>query len=283
MSYKVGHDPAKQAEKSAFGESVVFIHKKKNAMMKPSLLSTLTRALPLLTSVLATPVPEPLEFVNEYGALEAIPPEHRGLDRRSPQSSDTACSNTANTRACWSNGFSIATDFDAKFPETGRDVIYNLEITNMTTLSPDGFNRLVLAVNGQYRKLVLPQYTNGANRHLAGPTLIANWGDRMIVNVKNSLQHNGTSIHWHGLRQLNTVQHDGVGGVTECPLAPGETRQYILRCTQFGTSWYHSHYSAQYGDGVAGGIIINGPAVSNYDVSLLPHCRYMAFVSNHRE
>lgn len=34
------------------------------------------------------------------------------------------------------------------------------------------------------------------------------------------------------------------------------------------TSWYHSHYSAQYGDGVVGPIVIAGPATSNYDVDL---------------
>jgi FtsP/CotA-like multicopper oxidase with cupredoxin domain len=78
---------------------------------------------------------------------------------------------------------------------------------------------------------------------------------------------------------------DGANGVTECkipaqadktrpltgsqgPIAPGETRQYKFRCTQFGTSWYHSHFSAQYGDGVVGTMIINGPATANYDEDL---------------
>jgi hypothetical protein len=42
------------------------------------------------------------------------------------------------------------------------------------------------------------------------------WGDTLVVNVKNSLQDNGTSIHWHGIRQLNSCQNDGVNGVTEC-------------------------------------------------------------------
>ncbi|KAJ9627644.1 laccase, multicopper oxidase, benzenediol:oxygen oxidorectuctase [Taxawa tesnikishii (nom. ined.)] len=40
------------------------------------------------------------------------------------------------------------------------------------------------------------------------------------------------------------------------------------RCTQFGTSWYHSHFSAQYADGVVGAIVINGPATTNYDTDL---------------
>jgi hypothetical protein len=50
---------------------------------------------------------------------------------------DPQCTNSPNTRACWSNGFSIATDFDAKAPPAGKTVTYNLEITN-TTADPDG-------------------------------------------------------------------------------------------------------------------------------------------------
>lgn len=68
---------------------------------------------------------------------------------------------------------------------------------------------------------------------LAGTVLEANWGDTMVINVKNSLDWNGTSIHWHGIRQLNTNQHDGVNGITECPIAPGETKVYTFRCTQY--------------------------------------------------
>lgn len=52
------------------------------------------------------------------------------------------------------------------------------------------------------------------------------------------------------------------------PIAPGQTRQYVFKCTQFGTTWYHSHFSAQYGDGVVGAMIINGPASANYDIDL---------------
>ena len=52
------------------------------------------------------------------------------------------------------------------------------------------------------------------------------------------------------------------------PLAPGKTKTYTFRCTQQGTTWYHSHYSSQYGMGVFGGLIINGPASANYDTDL---------------
>lgn len=51
---------------------------------------------------------------------------------------------------------------------------YTLEITN-TTMAPDGYSRMVFAINGQY----------------PGPTIEADWGDTVEVTVKNSLQNNG--------------------------------------------------------------------------------------------
>lgn len=90
----------------------------------------------------------------------------------------------------------------------------------------------------------------------------------MQITVRNLMLHNGTSIHWHGIRQLNTNIQDGVNGVTECALAPGDTKTYTFRASQYGTTWYHSHFSSQYGDGVVGTIIIDGPATANYDIDL---------------
>jgi FtsP/CotA-like multicopper oxidase with cupredoxin domain len=119
-------------------------------------------------------------------------------------------------------------------------------------LAPDGFSRPVMVVNGQY----------------PGPAIRANWGDTISVTVTNNLSNNGTGIHWHGLRQLNTNQQDGTPGITECPIAPGGSRTYKFQATQYGTSWYHSHYSVQYGDGVSGPIIINGPTTANWDIDL---------------
>ena len=164
---------------------------------------------------------------------------------------DSSCTNGPFTRQCWGGGYSIATDYDAVWPNTGRVVSYTLEITN-TTMAPDGKPRLVMAVNGQF----------------PGPTIIANWGDTLEITVRNRLENNGTSIHWHGIRQWKTSQMDGTNGVTECPLAPNQQKTYRFLCTQFGTTWYHSHFSSQYTDGVLGTILINGPTTSNYDVDL---------------
>ena len=78
-----------------------------------------------------------------------------------------------------------------------------------------------------------------------------------------------TSIHWHGIRQLNSFLQDGVNGITECPIPPnGGQRLYSFLATQYGTGWYHSHFSAQYGNGVVGTVQINGPASLPYDIDL---------------
>lgn len=159
--------------------------------------------------------------------------------------------NSALHRGNWAPGFDINTNSEVSWPNTGKTVKYHLEITN-GTISPQGDSKIGFLINGQY----------------PGPKLTANWGDFFEVTVTNSLQNNGTSIHWHGFLQQGTNLQDGVGGITECPLAPGTSRTYKWQATQHGTFWYHSHFSAQYGDGVLGPIVVNGPTSYNYDIDL---------------
>ncbi|KAL8770436.1 MAG: hypothetical protein Q9209_003862 [Squamulea sp. 1 TL-2023] len=78
----------------------------------------------------------------------------------------------------------------------------------------------------------------------------------------------GTTVHWHGVRQLHNVEYDGVPGVTQCPIPPGESMTYRYNVTQYGTSWYHSHISLQYSEGLFGPLIFHGPATENYDDDL---------------
>lgn len=63
---------------------------------------------------------------------------------------------------------------------------------------------------------------------------------------------------------------DGVPGVTQCPIAPNSTFTYRFRADQYGTSWWHSHYSAQYVGAVAGPLIVYGPTQMDYDIDLGP-------------
>ncbi|KAK1980438.1 multicopper oxidase [Colletotrichum cereale] len=164
-----------------------------------------------------------------------------------------ACSgNTASTRSEWCD-HSIDTDYTIEVPETGVTREYWLELTDVT-VAPDGVPRSAMAVNGS----------------IPGPTLFADWGDTVKVHVINSLttSNNGTSIHFHGIRQNYTNQNDGVSSITQCPTAPGRTETYTWRATQYGSTWYHSHFALQAWQGIFGGIVINGPATANYDEDL---------------
>lgn len=58
---------------------------------------------------------------------------------------------------------------------------------------------------------------------------------------------------------------DGVNAVTQCSIAPDDSYTYRFRAVQYGTSWYHSHYSLQYGDGLVGPLTIHGPSSAEYD------------------
>lgn len=129
---------------------------------------------------------------------------------------------------------------------------YTFTITN-ETLAPDGVSIPLLVANGQF----------------PGPLIEANWGDWIEVEVVNNLAE-GTALHWHGFLQTGTPWYDGVPGVTQCPIAPGKSFTYRFRAELYGTSWWHGHYSAQYINGLAGPIVIHGPAAAEYDVDVGP-------------
>lgn len=73
-----------------------------------------------------------------------------------------------------------------------------------------------------------------------------------------------------GIRQNQTMHMDGVNGVTQCPIAPGDSMEYKFRATQYGSSWYHSHYSVQYADGAVGPMTIHGPSSADWDEAVSP-------------
>ena len=58
--------------------------------------------------------------------------------------------------------------------------------------------------------------------------------------------------------------------MTQCPIAPGDSYTYRFKALQYGTSWYHSHYSLQYSNGILGPLTIYGPSSANYDEAINP-------------
>ncbi|KXN82641.1 Laccase-1 [Leucoagaricus sp. SymC.cos] len=106
-----------------------------------------------------------------------------------------------------------------------------------------------------------------------GPVIAVNKGDEMRVNVVNHLsdptQFQGLSIHWHGILQKGTNPMDGTVGVTQCPIAPNNSFEYVFKADSPGTYWYHSHFGSQYCDGVRGALVVydqNDPHKNLYDV-----------------
>ncbi|CCE85919.1 Piso0_005559 [Millerozyma farinosa CBS 7064] len=119
--------------------------------------------------------------------------------------------------------------------------------------NPDGLQeRSVIGINGQW-----PPPTIRVKKH-----------DRVVIHVKNSLEDQNTSLHFHGLFQKGSNAMDGPEMVTQCPIPPGATFLYNFTVEdQAGTYWYHSHSGAQYGDGLRGFFIIDDdkPLPFKYD------------------
>ena len=78
----------------------------------------------------------------------------------------------------------------------------------------------------------------GYNGTTPGPTIEAVEGDRVRFFVTNRLPEH-TSVHWHGL--LLPAGMDGVGGLSQPQILPGETFVYEFTLRQHGTHMYHPH------------------------------------------
>ena len=78
----------------------------------------------------------------------------------------------------------------------------------------------------------------GYNGTTPGPTIEAVEGDRVRIYVTNRLQEH-TTIHWHGV--LLPSGMDGVGGLSQPQIGPGETFAYEFTLKQHGTHMYHPH------------------------------------------
>jgi FtsP/CotA-like multicopper oxidase with cupredoxin domain len=79
----------------------------------------------------------------------------------------------------------------------------------------------------------------GYNGQTPGPTIEAVEGDTVRIFVTNHLPE-PTTVHWHGLILPNGM--DGVSGITQRPINPGETFVYEFALKQNGTQMYHPHF-----------------------------------------
>ena len=108
-----------------------------------------------------------------------------------------------------------------------------------------------MTVDGKTYRLFI-----AVNGRIPGPTLIVNEGAVVRVSVHNRLTSEGITIHWHGMHQKDTPWMDGVGFISQAPITPGATFDYVFKATPAGTHWYHSHVGAQRTDGLFGALIV---------------------------
>ncbi|HSA65156.1 MAG TPA: copper oxidase [Nitrospira sp.] len=96
----------------------------------------------------------------------------------------------------------------------------------------------------------------GFNGRVHGPTIEAVEGDHIRIYVTNKLPA-PTSIHWHGIILPSGM--DGVGGLSQKVIQPGETFKYEYPLVQHGTHMYHSHHDEmiQMALGVMGLMVIH--------------------------
>jgi len=120
-------------------------------------------------------------------------------------------------------------EFRGSYPAEARPrgAVHEVTLTAAPATVPlfDGRPLAVWAYNGQ----------------VPGPVLRLRLGDTLRATLVNRLPQ-PTTIHWHGVRVPNAM--DGTPGVTQPPVAPGETFVYEFTPKDAGTFWFHPHLRA---------------------------------------
>lgn len=122
----------------------------------------------------------------------------------------------------------------------GRSRHYKWQV-NYLLRSPDCVESVLIAINEGF----------------PGPTIQAEAGDTIVVELENKLPTEGVVIHWHGIRQRGTPWSDGTASVTQCAINPGETYVYRFVVDKPGTYFYHAHHGMQRSAGLYGLLIVD--------------------------
>ncbi|MGK5676694.1 multicopper oxidase family protein [Micromonospora sp. URMC 106] len=109
------------------------------------------------------------------------------------------------------------------------------------------------------------------NGQVPGPELTATVGDVLEVTLRNRDIARGVTLHWHGYDVPNS--QDGVPGVTQAAVLPGQEFVYRFRADQVGTYWYHTHAVSDIGvrKGLYGVLVVRPAPVTGVDVTVAVH------------
>ena len=108
---------------------------------------------------------------------------------------------------------------------------------------------------------------------VAGPELRVTVGDLVEVTLVNRDIDEGVTLHWHGYDVPNG--EDGVAGVTQDAVPPGDRFTYRFVADEPGTYWYHTHQAASEGvrRGLYGMLVVEpeGGIAESLDLALPVH------------
>lgn len=121
----------------------------------------------------------------------------------------------------------------------------------------------------------------GYNGQVPGPEIRVQLGDQIRVIFHNQLPES-SAIHFHGLLVPNPM--DGVPGITQPLVKPGESFTYEFEVRNTGSHMYHSHMNAaaQIPKGLLGALIVEGadePAV-DHDITMILNDGPLGFTLN---
>ncbi|KAL4995288.1 Cupredoxin [Aspergillus recurvatus] len=128
--------------------------------------------------------------------------------------------------------------FDASVKATGETVSFQVNLT-WDDYRPAGIPRKMIMANGQF----------------PAPALRLKQGDDVEFLVNNEMPF-PTTVHFHGIEQQGTPWSDGVPGLSQRPIPPGESFLYRWQATNYGSYFYHAHNRGQQEDGLYGAIHI---------------------------
>ena len=104
----------------------------------------------------------------------------------------------------------------------------------------------------------------GYDGQMPGPAIRLKQGERVARRFVNELPQ-ASSVHWHGLRIDNAM--DGVAGLTQDAVEPGNSFDYDFVAPDAGTFWFHAHNRSfeQVARGLYGALIVEEPVAADVD------------------
>lgn len=138
-------------------------------------------------------------------------------------------------------------------------------------LKPKGIVRHMELVADEAQWGIVPPYQTAVwayNGTVPGPVIRVRLGETVKVKLTNRLTQ-PTTVHWHGVRVPNAM--DGVPGVTQPPIAAGESFTYEFTPKDAGTFWFHPHQNSpeQIERGLHGVLVVEDPEEPKYSQDLV--------------